>query len=78
MNVLKLISPIPPSVNHYTKSRGIKRGNKISSFVYSTNEAKTYKKDFGEYVKEEVVKQNFIKRGCVHHASSFALYGNLL
>lgn len=60
---LKLISPIPPSVNHYLKPRGfvIYQGKKPIAQIsmYETAEAKSYKKQFTQYVIEEVQKQNW-------------------
>ena len=52
---LKLISSIPPSVNHYLKHTY--RGG--YAHVYVTPEGKKYKADFAEYVKAEVVKQGW-------------------
>lgn len=57
MNELKLISPMPPSVNHYLGHKA--RGNYVT--VYVTNAGKEYKKNFAEYVKNEVSKQNWVK-----------------
>ena len=56
---LKLISPIPPSVNHYLAYRAIMRNSKPMAMSYVTNEAKKYKKEFAEYVKEEVWRQEY-------------------
>lgn len=55
MNKLKLISPIPPSVNHYLGHKA--RGNFVT--VYVTKEGKEYKKNFAEYVKTEAIKQKW-------------------
>ena len=52
---LKLISPIPPSVNHYLGYRSF--GGKVS--VYTKSEAKLYKAMFAKYVAEEIKKQNW-------------------
>lgn len=52
---LKLISPIPPSVNHYLGHKA--RGNFVT--VYVTKEGKEYKKKFAEYVRDEAVKQGW-------------------
>lgn len=53
MCVLKLTSPMPPSVNHYTAVRTIIKNGKPMAMVYETKEAKDYKKKF----KEEIIKQ---------------------
>jgi len=57
--ILKLVSPIPVSVNHYLSYRVIKRGNKSMAMSYETSETKKYKKDFIAYVKKEVKKQGW-------------------
>lgn len=60
-NVLKLVSPIPVSVNHYMKLRSFityKFGKpKAMATLYETADAKKYKKDFSKYIVEEVKKQ---------------------
>lgn len=64
MNELKLISPIPVSVNHYIKPRTfitLKGKTPIANVtMYETKEAKDYKKKFKKYVLEEIKKQNYI------------------
>lgn len=61
--ILKLISPIPPSVNHYLAPRPFimtKNGKKVPMVtMYETSEAKKYKKEFIKYVKEEIRKQKW-------------------
>lgn len=61
--ILKLVSPIPVSVNHYLKPRGfiIWKGKKPVAQVsmYETAEAKKYKKEFIKYVKEQVKLQGW-------------------
>lgn len=61
--ILKLTSPIPVSVNHYMKPRGIlkwKNGKPFAmAMMYETSEAKKYKKDFIKYIKQEVKNQNW-------------------
>ena len=57
--ILKLISPIPCSVNHYTKPRSFISHGKAMVTMYETAEAKAYKKAFCKYVKDEVKKQKF-------------------
>ena len=59
-NVLKLVSPIPPSQNHYTGIRVIKSGNKTIPMVYKTKEAKDYEKIFDKIVRDSVKKQGYI------------------
>lgn len=60
-NILKLISPIPVSINHYLKPRSFIKyvSGKPKSMVtmYETADAKKYKKNFIKYVQEEVKKQ---------------------
>ena len=56
-NILKLISPIPPSQNHYTGIRVIKSGGKNIPIVYKTKEAKEYEEIFDKIVRDEVKKQ---------------------
>lgn len=58
-NILKLTSPIPASVNHYLGTRAIIKNGKPMAIVYETSEAKKYKKDFGEYIKQQVELQNW-------------------
>lgn len=62
-NELKLISPIPVSVNHYIKPRTFitwKGKTPIANVtMYETKEAKDYKKQFKKYVMEEIKKQNY-------------------
>lgn len=64
-NILKLTSPIPPSVNHYTGIRTIMKKNpktgKTSpmTMVYETAEAKKYKKEFKKIIEAEVKKQGY-------------------
>lgn len=57
---LKLISPIPPSVNHYLSYRAIKtREGRVMATSYKTKEAKQYQGMFKDYVKEQVEKQRW-------------------
>lgn len=56
---LKLISPIPPSVNHYLAYRVIVKKNKPMAISYKTKEAKEYQSYMIDYVKQEVKKQNW-------------------
>lgn len=57
--VLKLVSPIPCSVNHYLKPRPFIINGRAQVTMYETAEAKKYKKDFAKYIKQEVCNQNF-------------------
>lgn len=56
---LKLISPIPPSVNHYLAYRAIMRNGKPLAMSYETAESASYRKQFAAYVSEEVAKQGW-------------------
>lgn len=56
---LFLVSPIPPSVNHYLAYRVINKNGKPMAMSYKTSEATKYQKDFKEYVKQEVTKQGW-------------------
>jgi len=58
-NVLKLISPIPVSVNHYIKPRAFIMNGKAQVTMYETADAKKYKKEFIKYVKEQVKLQKW-------------------
>lgn len=58
-NILRLTSPVPPSVNHYLGTRCIMKNGRPMAMVYETAEAKKYKKDFKEYVLEQVNIQNW-------------------
>ena len=58
-NVLKLVSPVPISVNHYLKPRGFVINGKAQISMYETADAKKYKKDFIKYIKEQVKIQGF-------------------
>jgi len=57
--ILKLVSPIPVSVNHYIKPRGFIVNGKVQISMYETAEAKKYKKEFIKYVKEQVKLQGW-------------------
>jgi len=56
---LKLVSAIPPSVNHYLGYRSVKRGGKHVAMSYKTSEASDYRKNFADYVSEEVERQGW-------------------
>jgi len=63
MNKLKLISPMPVSVNHYLAHRSfityIKGKAVAQTTMYTTSEAKKYKKEFAEYLKQEIKNQGW-------------------
>ena len=63
INELKLVSPIPVSVNHYIKPRSFitwKGKTPIANVtMYETADAKAYKKQFKKYVEEQVKLQNY-------------------
>lgn len=56
---LKLISQVPPSVNHYLAYRVVKTTRGYIPTSYKTKEATTYQKNFEKYVIEEVAKQKW-------------------
>lgn len=56
---LKLVSPIPPSVNHYLAYRAIMRNGKPMAMSYKTKEATRYQQDFIKYVRKEVFNQGW-------------------
>lgn len=59
-SVLRLISSVPPSVNHYLGYRAtIGKNGKAIGMSYCTAEAKKYRKSFAEYVLEEVKNQGW-------------------
>ncbi len=58
-NIIKLVSPMCPSVNHYLATRAIVKNGKPMAMIYETQEAKKYKKDFCEYIKEQIKIQNW-------------------
>lgn len=59
MRDLYLISPIPPSVNHYLSYRAIIKNGKPMAMSYKTTEATKYQKNFAEYVKQEINVQGW-------------------
>lgn len=69
---LKLVSPIPPSNNHYLGYRA-SRGIVIP---YPTKETREYKKEFIPYVKNEVKKQKWDidHTGLQHYYSDWIVY----
>lgn len=61
MKILKLTSPLPPSVNRYLKYRVAASGNKRYVQVYPSPETKEFNAFFEDYVKEEIKNQGWIK-----------------
>lgn len=59
MELLKLVSDIPPSVNHYLAYRTVNRGGRPMSISYKTKESVKYRENFARYVKEEIEKQGW-------------------
>lgn len=59
---LKLVSVIPPSVNHYIRYRATMKNGKPLATSYCTVEAKKYKSDFAKYIREEVSRQKWTMR----------------
>lgn len=56
---LKITSPMPPSVNHYTGVRTIMKNGKPMSIVYETKEAKEYKRIFYEIIRKAIIEQQW-------------------
>ena len=56
---LKLVSPIPVSVNHYLAYRCVIKNGKPMAVSYCTKEAKEYRKTFAQYVTEQVKEQGW-------------------
>lgn len=59
--ILKLTSPLPPSVNHYLGYRCVVKSNRPMVVAYKTPEAKRYQRAFMTYVKQEAEAQGWIK-----------------
>lgn len=57
---LKLVSPMPPSVNHFTGRRTIIKNGRPMSITYKKPDAVKYQKDFTEYVKNQAQTQGWI------------------
>ena len=57
--ILRLTSPICPSVNHYLATRAILKNGKPMAMMYETSEAKKYKKEFTEYVLKQIKDQGW-------------------
>lgn len=59
MSELKLVSAIPPSVNHYLAYRVVVKNGRPVGMSYKTPEAIKYRKAFANYVRQEVEKQGW-------------------
>lgn len=59
--VLKLTSPLPPSVNHYLGWKCIIKNNRPMAVCYTTADAKRYQRLFIKYVKMEAQAQGWVK-----------------
>lgn len=59
MNDLYLTSPIPPSVNHYLAYRAIMRNGKPLAVSYKPKEVVEYRKEFADYLTDEVANQGW-------------------
>lgn len=59
MEKLKLVSPIPVSVNHYLGIRVVNKNGRPMAMTYKKPEAVKYQKDFSKYVIDEIKKQNW-------------------
>lgn len=57
---LRLVSPIPPSVNHYLGVKTIIKNGKPMAMTYKKPEAVKYQKEFAKYVKEQVEAQGWV------------------
>lgn len=55
--VLKVTSPMPPSVNHYTNIRVVKKGRAYIPVVFKTKEARDYEKVFKKILQQEAKRQ---------------------
>lgn len=58
--ILKLTSPMCPSVNHYLPVRAIIKNGRPMAVPYKSAEAKKYQKEFCAYVKEQAKLQNWV------------------
>lgn len=74
--VLRLISPIPPSVNHHLEYRVIKKGNRNIVVAYKSLEQKKFEKQFIPYVIEEAKKQcwEYDDTGKTHYYNDWVVY----
>lgn len=58
--VLKLVSPICPSVNHYLGYRAVMRGGRPLAMSYKTEEARRYQDRFQKIVQQEARRQGWV------------------
>jgi len=56
---LFLVSRIPPSVNHYLEYRVVRKNGKYMAMSYKPAWVLKYKKEFADYIQEEVKRQNW-------------------
>lgn len=61
MKKLHLTSPLPPSVNRYLNYRIVSKGVRKFVSVYASPETVAYKNFFVDYVKDQMVEQNWTK-----------------
>jgi len=61
MKILKLISPLPPSVNSYLNYKIATRGKRKFVQAYSSPETEAYKHFFTDYVKDQIREQNWTR-----------------
>lgn len=54
-----MTSPIAPSVNHYLSYRAVIKNGKPLAVSYKTPDTAKYRKEFAEYVANEVARQNW-------------------
>ena len=59
INELRLVSPIPPSVNHYLGYRAIMRNGRPFAMSYKTKEASDYQEWFVKHIRSEVKRQGW-------------------
>lgn len=60
IQTLRLVSPVPVSVNHYMKPRPFIAHGKPCVTMYESADAKEYKKQFSRYIKEQVKLQKYV------------------
>lgn len=61
MNHLKLISPLPPSVNSYLNFKIASNGKRKFVQAYPAPETVAYKQFFIDYVKDQIFEQNWTR-----------------
>lgn len=61
MQRLNLICKDFISVNHYMSYRAVKKGRGTMVMAYKPKATKDFEKSFGEYIREEIKKQGWIK-----------------